>query len=79
MRQAVDTSISCSRGHGTGERGHESTMISDGGFDPDDVVFLTRVLEDVSVEAKAQGYRNGSEAATEREHLAMIHHRPRVS
>jgi hypothetical protein len=54
-------------------------MISDGGFDPDDVVFLTSVLEDVSVEAKAQGYRNGSEAATEREHLAMIHHRPRVS
>jgi hypothetical protein len=47
-------------------------MISEGGFGPEDVVFLTKVLEEVWRESRTRGIQNGMDAAADRERLALI-------
>jgi hypothetical protein len=47
-------------------------MISEGGFGPDDVVYLTNVLEEVWSETRSRGIQNGMDAAATRERLALI-------
>lgn len=47
------------------------TTISEGGFSPSDVVFLTDVLETLWREFEDRGYR-GLERGAAREHLAAI-------
>jgi hypothetical protein len=47
-------------------------MLSDGGFSPEDVVFLTNILEDLWSESKGKSVQNGLDTSAERERLALI-------
>jgi len=47
-------------------------MLSDGGFSPEDVVFLTDVLEEVWTENHARWVQKAVHASAERERLAAI-------
>ena len=47
-------------------------MISEGGFGPEDVAFLTEVLEDVWRQSQSRRIQNDLDAARDRERLALI-------
>lgn len=47
-------------------------MIMDGGFDPEDVVYLTKILDEVWDAEKSRKFLSGEDAAIKRERIASL-------